>query len=179
MKYVSIDIETTCIEPKCPDNILMVAMLVEDTKNKVPREEIPTFACLINRPVYSGAPFALSMNSWIFDILAKKDNSKYPIYESNEWASKAIQFLRTYFSPDDDMFAAGKNVGGFDLRFFPDELKSIFHYRHIDPGSVFIDWDKGPISLSEIKKKLGINGDVTHDAVDDAWDIVQILRTTY
>jgi oligoribonuclease (3'-5' exoribonuclease) len=179
MKYVSIDIETTCVEPKCPDNILMVAMLVEDTKNKMPRQEIPTFACLVNRSIYSGTPFALSMNNWIFDMLTRKDDSKYPIYESDEWVSKAIQFLRTHFDFDDDIFATGKNVGSFDLLFFPDKLKSMFHYRHIDPGSMFIDWNKGPISLSKIKKNLGIDGVVTHDAVDDAWDVIQILRTTY
>ena len=31
MKYLSIDIETTCLEPKKPENILMFSGVVEDT----------------------------------------------------------------------------------------------------------------------------------------------------
>jgi len=179
MKYVSIDLETTCLGPAQPEHILMVAMMVEDTDKKLPREEIPTFACFVKRDRYDGTPFALWLNGWIFEALAKNDQSKYPIYDPVEWVNKAQDFLNEHF-PDTKAVAAGKNVAGFDLQFFPEKLKRKFIHRCIDPGSLFIDWSEDkPGSLDDIKKKLEIEGEVTHDAVDDAWDVIQVLRTAY
>jgi len=162
MKYVSIDIETTCLGPADPKNILMVAMIVEDTKKKLPREELPTFACLVRHDRYDGTPFALWLNSWIFELLAKNDQSKYPIYNAISWVNKAQDFLNEHF-PHEKVVPAGKNVSGFDLPFFPDRLRNKFIHRSIDPGSVFIDWAaEKPDSF-----------------VDDAWDVIEILRKRY
>jgi oligoribonuclease (3'-5' exoribonuclease) len=182
MKYVSIDIETTGLNPH-KDQILMVAMIVEDTENKLPREESPTFACFCAQGIegaeerYEGSPYALWLNAWIFEALAKNDESKYPIY--HYWVPHALDFLEEHF-PDQKVVPAGKNVGSFDLQFFPTVLRKKFIHRSIDPGSVFIDWksDK-PGSLDDIKRRLDIKGEVTHDAVDDAWDVIEVLRTRY
>ncbi len=178
MKYVSIDLETTGLDRK-RDQILMVAMIVEDTKNKLPREKLPTFACFVQHGRYEGSPFALWLNGWIFEALAKKDESKYPIYSAHQWPAKALEFLGQHFG-DERAVAAGKNVAGFDIQFLPDEIKNRFIHRTIDPGSAFMNWDLDkPQSLDEIKKNLGIDGEVTHDAVDDAWDVIQVLRRLY
>lgn len=182
MKYVSIDIETTGLNPR-KDQVLMVAIIVEDTENKLPREKLPTFACLCKcgfegvEPRYEGTPFALWLNSWIFEALAKNDESKYPIY--HDWVPRALEFLEEHF-PNQKVIPAGKNVGSFDLQFFPHILKKKFIHRSIDPGSVFLDWNSnGPESLDSIKHRLGISGEVTHNAVDDAWDVIEVLRTRY
>ena len=176
MKYVSIDIETTGLDIK-RDQVLMVAMIVEDTEKKLPREELPTFACLVSHDRYAGAPFALWLNGWILEALAKNDQSKYPIYE--DWVTRALEFLEKHF-PNQKVVPAGKNVGSFDLQFFPSVLRQKFIHRAIDPGSVWFDWKKDkPESLDDLKKKLDIPGAVTHDAVDDAWDVIQVLRKAY
>ena len=123
MKYVSIDIETTGLDTK-NDQILMVAMIVEDTENKLPREELPTFSCLVMHSDegaeqrYEGSPFALWLNAWIFEALAKNDESKYKIYSQTAWHGPALNFLNQHFGPQ-KVVAAGKNVGSFDLQFFP------------------------------------------------------------
>lgn len=184
MKYVSIDLETTGLDRK-RDQVIMVAMIVEDTENKLPREELPTFACLVRHGVegapqrYEGSPFALWLNAWIFEALAKNDESKYPIYSSAEWETHARNFLEANFVGQ-KVVAAGKNVAGFDIQFLGEKITDKIFHRTIDPGSVFIDWkaDK-PDSLGDIKKKLDIEGEVTHDAVDDAWDVIEVLRTQY
>lgn len=178
MKYVSIDLETTGLDPK-NDQILMVAMIVEDTENKLPRKQLPTFSCFVQHARYTGTPFALWLNGWIFEALAKKDESKYPIYSAHQWSHKAIDFLAQHVGSERTV-AAGKNVAGFDIQFLPDNIKNRFIHRTIDPGSMFIDWKQNrPLSLDDIKKKLKIEGEVTHDAVDDAWDVIEVLRTQY
>ncbi|KKK50772.1 hypothetical protein LCGC14_3121670, partial [marine sediment metagenome] len=176
MKYVSIDLETTGLDTK-KDQVIMVAMMVEDTENKLPREELPTFACFVQHERYEGSPFALWLNSWIFEVLAKKDESKYPIYPYDLWEQEALDFLNDHF-PEQKVIPAGKNVGSFDLQFFSPLLKRKFIHRSIDPGSVFIDWKSNQLgSLDDIKRRLDIKGEVTHDAVDDAWDVIEVLRT--
>jgi oligoribonuclease (3'-5' exoribonuclease) len=178
MKYISVDLETTCLDPN-PKNILMIAMVVEDTKTKLPLNELPRFVCLVKRPIYSGTPYALTLNSWILEMLANNDTSKYPIYEESEWVSKAAAFIDEHFK-DTKAVPAGKNFSSFDLQFFPDTIKRKFMRRAIDPGSMFVDWEKeAPLSLDDIKKHLCIPGEVTHDAVEDALDVIKVLRTQY
>ncbi|MHA1675805.1 MAG: exonuclease domain-containing protein [Candidatus Njordarchaeales archaeon] len=195
MKYVSIDLETTGLDPK-QDQILMIGMYVEDTEKKLPREELPSFSCLVrheknnkdNRKYeqrYCGDPFALNLNAWILKMLADNDESKYPIYVHQElypahWVEPMLDFLNEHF-PNTKAIAAGKNVGSFDMQFFPEDVKKKFLHRHIDPGSIFIDWksNKPLRSLGQIKEDLNIAGEVTHDALDDAWDVIEVLRTQY
>lgn len=84
------------------------------------------------------------------------------------------------------IYVAGKNFASFDAGFlnklpnFSDFIK--FHYRIIDPGSIFINMinDNDVPSLSECKKRAGLeNTTVSYNALEDAWDVVQVLRTKY
>lgn len=69
MKYVSIDIETTGLNPeKC--QVLQIGAVIEDTSNPLPFEELPKFNCIVEHDDYLGQPTALKMNSWIFEILS-------------------------------------------------------------------------------------------------------------
>ena len=67
MKYVSIDIETTGLDPETCQ-IIQIGAVIEDTENPVPVENLPSFKCLVEHPQYTGSPFALVMNR---DILAQ------------------------------------------------------------------------------------------------------------
>ena len=58
MKYVSIDIETTGLDPETCQ-ILQVGAVIEDTQNLLPLEELPKFNCIVEHPAYTGSPYAL------------------------------------------------------------------------------------------------------------------------
>jgi DNA polymerase III epsilon subunit-like protein len=183
MKYVSLDLETTCISPKKPTNILMVSMVLEDTNNVLPLEQLPHFTCFVKPSTIEGSVFALSLNDWILGIISERHENKlgYPIYNGNEWIEKALGWLKN--QGIDRMHRttlAGKNVATFDLLFLPREIQDVFNARVLDPGSVFADFSREKLmSLQEIKDQLGVEGQVTHNAYEDALDVIKILRKKY
>lgn len=80
---------------------------------------------------------------------------------------------------------AGKNFGTFD-KLFLEELpwwKKLIRVRQriLDPGILFVDWENDETlpNLTKCKERSNINGIVTHNALEDAWDVIQILRTKY
>ncbi len=76
---------------------------------------------------------------------------------------------------------AGKNPGSFDIPFL-EALPSWqgmvkFQRRVLDPASHFIRLDDEHIpDLQECLKRCGLEGTVSHTAVDDAIDIIRIVR---
>ena len=80
---------------------------------------------------------------------------------------------------------AGKNFATFD-KLFLERLpwwKKLIRTRQriIDPAIMFCDWTKDEKlpSLDECKQRANINGLVTHNALEDAWDVIQLLRKFY
>ncbi len=80
---------------------------------------------------------------------------------------------------------AGKNFGTFD-KLFLEKLprwKQLFKVRQriIDPTILFTNWneDEQLPNLTTCKERAGTGGEVTHNAVEDAWDVIQLLRTQY
>jgi hypothetical protein len=80
---------------------------------------------------------------------------------------------------------AGKNFGTFDKKFLerlPWWQKLIrIRQRVLDPAILFMDWkeDESLPSLDKCKNRAGIHGLVTHNALEDAWDVIELLRTKY
>ena len=80
---------------------------------------------------------------------------------------------------------AGKNFAGFDKKFLEKlpRWKQVFSIRSrvLDPGILFVDWinDESIPSLDQCKQRAGIEGVVTHNAVEDAMDVVMLLRQCY
>jgi oligoribonuclease (3'-5' exoribonuclease) len=80
---------------------------------------------------------------------------------------------------------AGKNFASFDKHFLErlPRWKQVIRIRQriIDPSVIFTNWteDKAIPSLYECKQRAKIEGIVTHDALEDAWDVIQLLRTQY
>lgn len=184
MKYVSIDLETTGLDNKGPEKILQISMIVEDTNNLKPLDQLPHFTAFIKQSEITGEPYALAMNYWILDIISgrKENNTNYPIISLKELYAQASEFLNEHFPKGSGKIPfAGKNVAMFDYNFLPSGLQKRVSYRIIDPTSMFIDWkkDEKPPGLGEIKKRLGLEEVVTHDAFDDALDVIKILRTQY
>jgi oligoribonuclease len=188
MKYLSLDLETTGLDPQ-RDQILMVGAVVEDTEHpEVLVEELPSFVCFVKHERYEGGAFALGLNGWILDIISgrAKNEKKIPIY--NEWDSANAVIDGNWWVYQFDAWLeqlgmgkallAGKNVGSFDYQFLPSRLQKRFLHRFLDPGSLFIDWTQDkPMGLDDLKKKFGINTPVVHDALEDARDVIKVLRT--
>lgn len=186
MKYVSLDLETCGLfndDPKqrTPEGIIGLSMVVEDTELRgVPVKYLPHFTCLIDQGIFAGEPYALQMNARFLKMIAQGDTSKYPIYKGRSWLPDAHKFLDQHFGEGATrIFLSGKNVGSYDMDFLPGELHKRFDGRTIDPGSMYMDWDRGPQGLSSIKKKLGMSGYVSHDMHEDACDVIAVNRQSY
>jgi oligoribonuclease len=224
MKYISIDIETTGLDPEF-NQILSIGAVIEDTLNPLPFEELPKFHAVIKRESVYGSIFALNLNRDL--IQAMKDYSEArttelkeeieesfgaKFYEEGEVVEALFQFcyrnglveldpnyinntrkmvdgisypVLTSNMPKVYLNCAGKNFAGFDKKFLEKlpRWKQVFSIRSrvLDPGILFVDWlnDESIPSLDECKKRAGIEGVVTHNAVEDAMDVVMLLRKCY
>ena len=188
IKYVILDIETTGVESKTPNDILMISFVVEDTSNLLPVEELPHLTCFVKHDKIVGEAYALSMNSWILDIISgrKPNTTGYPIYKSYDgvrfsWVDEVLNFLYQHFDPKETITLAGKNVANFDYNFLPKVLQKRFKSRMLDPGSLFVDFSKDTClpSLSECKVRAGLDSNVAHDSYQDCLDVIKVLRTKY
>lgn len=183
MKFISIDTETTGLN-KDKDQILEFGAVLVDTDT--PRETWPTFHRIIEHDRYSGNAYAIQLNNRLFRILAGVDKTDIKICDSFEFINDFCKFLlNNGYEKNIDgsisWIAAGKNVAGFDLPFlnklqFWEQYFKVAH-RVIDPGSMYIDFfsDVKPPDLAECKKRAGINTPVTHNALEDAWDVVDVI----
>jgi hypothetical protein len=80
---------------------------------------------------------------------------------------------------------AGKNFGTFD-KLFLQELpwwQKLIRTRQrvLDPAILCVDWvnDTSLPSLTVCKERMNVEGIVTHNALEDAWDVIEILRKFY
>lgn len=195
MKYVSIDIETTGVDSE-QDQILSIGLVIEDTNNIKPIDELPSLHLVIIRDRLEGNVFALDMNRDIIKLL-----KTYQITEDKETLEKIhnVKFTEegsvvnyvTYFLHTNGidiskpLTVAGKNVAGFDIPFIKKLPKwnefFKFHQRVIDPAILFVDWKEDTLlpNLNECMNRAGVEGEVTHDAVQDCKDVIRVLRTKY
>ena len=170
MYYISLDIETTGLDPATCQMIEIGAVL----ENVGDASEEGVFHRYVVHAIFSGVDYALRMNK---DIMARaKAEGSSPgqaLKDFDVWLAEQRHALS--LPTNHKFFVAGKNVGSFDFQFFPHEfIRRNFHHRTIDPGSVFMDWGRGPLSLGEL---LGLK--VRHTAIEDARDVVRVLRRAY
>lgn len=203
MLYFSLDLETTGLDFDS-DQIIEFGAIFEDPNIQHSFEEIPKFKRIIRYKKYNGSAVAINMNARIFKILAeyemkpkaekeefaKLHNIIAPENLMDEFQAFVIQCYLKYDLPvpAGGINVAGKNFGTFDLRFieahkrdwlFQGSLK--IKNRIADPGPLFVNWytDENIPGLLECKEKAGVKGVVTHDALEDAWDVIQVLRKKY
>ena len=184
MKYVSVDIETTGLNTQVHD-VLEVGAIFEDTNNPLPRGWCPTFHAYIWKPQYVGEPVALMMNHRILKRICelKKDNDTQLLMTEETFGTRFADFL-TQYGDGQPIVVAGKNVQTFDLPFLR-RLKGWEHIkvrrRIVDPTVMFMNWhsDVEPPDLATCKKRAGLPELVTHEALNDAWDVIELNRTKY
>jgi DNA polymerase III alpha subunit (gram-positive type) len=212
MKYVSIDIETTGLDP-ARHQVLTIGAVVEDTKKVMPLDRLPSFHAMIIRSEVTGQITALNMNKDIIQLQQNymncaNDMEKYELSVSrdtifcseDEVIIEFYKFLRTHLVPDapaEAFFlngkpssnvpkikfnAAGKNLVSFDLKFLEQlpRWKQLLQVKQriIDPAILFTEWysDDGLPNLSTCKVRAGLDPNVSHDALGDAMDVVQLIR---
>ena len=80
---------------------------------------------------------------------------------------------------------AGKNFGTFD-KLFLQELpwwQKLIRTRQriLDPAILCVDWanDTSLPSLTTCKERMNVEGIVTHNALEYAWDVIELLRKFY
>lgn len=80
---------------------------------------------------------------------------------------------------------AGKNFGTFD-KLFLQELpwwQKLIRTRQrvLDPAILMVDWknDTSLPNLTQCKERANVEGIVTHNALEDAWDVIEVLRKFY
>ena len=118
MKIVSLDIETSGLDPKsCV--ILEVAMVIEDTDSpEVEVDYLPAISNIVSHEGFYGEPTALYMNRDLIRILSTGEELSRVLSATEKWLEGQLG-MPPYT-------VAGKNVAGFDLPFFPTSFRNLF-----------------------------------------------------
>ena len=185
MKYIAIDIETTGLDPETCQ-ILQIGAVIEDTKTQLPIEDLPTFNVYLKRDFIRGTPYALHMNG---DIIEKiLDDGSNVIHPSNvtdkfkRWLLINDYYYSGHPDPKLKIIAAGKNLASFDQPFLERlvnwKSRIEMSHRKIDPAILFVDWenDESLPNLKTCLERAGIKEKVSHDALEDALQIVKLIR---
>jgi hypothetical protein len=180
MDYVSLDLETTCLAPKEPANIIGISMVYEDSKKDIDLYQLNHFTCLIARPLWKGSTYALGMNGWLLDMIAGRTQSQFNIMDHTAWIPAANDWLhsiRAQFNNNKRLTLGGKNAASFDLQFLPPILQGHFRHRVYDPGSRCMNWDEDVLpELSQLKERAGLPSEVSHNMYEDALDVIRVSR---
>lgn len=194
MKYVSIDLETTGLDPDTCDVIEFAAVVDDTLKPDVPVEQLPHYRRLVRREVYRGEPYALAMHG---DLMREAANEEHagciaPEMLHVDFEQWAVEVGILNADRRGKILAAGKNFAGFDLRFLR-RLPSaspwlnamnvkapwdkLFSHRVLDPAMLFtLAEDERPPSLEQCLDRAGFVKTVSHQALDDARDVVRCIR---
>jgi len=179
VKYVSLDLETTGLNPQ-RHQILEVGMVVDDFSwpevvGEGPYGGRPYFSTLVyNGTTIIGESIAMKMNASLMEEIT--DTHPMPFV-----ATRLIEeFLTRHFGKASEIVVAGKNVSSFDIPFLCNAFQNFvnpFHRRVMEPTMLYMEAaDDKPPSLSKCLERAGIVGDVAHRACDDSWQVIQLLR---
>lgn len=180
MKYISLDLETTGLNPeKC--QILEIGAVLEDTAQQQTIKNLPHFHAYVRHELYSFEPFALRMNWELVKSIVYKEVETIHV---EDLASRFRDWLSANGILVGSMTYAGKNFGSFDMQFlkqvpgWTDKVK--MKHRAFDVGCMM--WQAGDEVIPDLAtcaKRAGLTEIVAHRAIDDAEMVVAIMRTKY
>jgi DNA polymerase III epsilon subunit-like protein len=189
MNYVSVDIETTGLNPdKC--QILQVCAIIDNggELNKLPR-----FDFKVRRDFYEGEPYAFAMHTRLLRQLAadhvssdrKELNWNFYRDIGDEKAMViAYRSWLAYHGVDLKHYnVAGKNFASFDRMFLRriDEFP-LGRHRIIEVGNLYLRVDDTAVpNTIECCKRAGIKIDKSriHDALYDCEIVVRLVRAKF
>jgi DNA polymerase III alpha subunit (gram-positive type) len=190
MEFVSIDIETLGLCPETCDVIEFGAVLENFNKIK-PIEDLPKYHAYVTKPdgIYSGQLKAMAMHEKMLHRIADREEANYIPYDClgesfYRWLCCVSSFPRDREKCQIKITVAGKNFMSFDMRFlrrlpnFTDHVLVL--PRYIDPAMLcFNPKDEVIPSLHDCMKILNMEKEVSHTALEDAIDVVRIIRRAF
>ncbi len=188
--YVSIDIETTGLNPQTCQ-VLEIGAVID---NGGPVEALPKFRAVLKHDSFRGEAYAFSMHPTLLrEIALVKVPKSYCvendlstaacIMRPDQVVERFINFLTFYGVPTDKGFTpAGQNYASFDKAFLEQcvpRWKSDVKIKHrtIDTGNLF--WRKDDEYLpdtQECYRRAGLPVHVAHTAIEDAVGVVKLIR---
>ncbi len=186
-KYISIDIETTALEPE--EGIMIeFAAVVDNGEGTI--ADLPCFRRLIlpDNGIIYGTPFALAMNAEILreidaELKLPERQRSADACHRTDLANQFKRWLCEVVTIGDRPSIGGKNFASFDAKFLRDRCNFFKvvspHHRVIDPGNLYWRPAEDGYLLPDTAKCLaraGIPKAVSHRAVEDARDVCRLIR---
>ena len=162
--YVSVDIETTGLDPDIHSIIEIAAVAWE---NDGPISEQPKFQTLVKlQDDVVWNPYALEMNQKLKAMIDEGQGI---------WLWTALDSFRLFLesigvTPENQIHIIGQNFASFDLQFLNKSERwpsDIISYRYFDTGTAYAT-EEGMISLSKLPVPPDSELKVTHRALEDA-----------
>ena len=176
MKYLSIDIETTGLDPVDCQVLEFAAVLADTEDVETPVTGLRYFHTRVMPRAgrIHGELVAIGMHAKLFQDLIRgpsiRDCDLLDMFV--DWAG--AQGLSQAYT------VAGKNFQGFDVKFLemlPGYYGGMFKHRVMDPAMLFMRaTDTSVPSLLVCKQRAGIDTPVAHTALEDARDVVRLIR---
>lgn len=175
MKGLATNFETLGLDYGC--SVIEAAFVEFDTEDlETPVANLTSYVMRFRPDRMVAEPYALQMhldNGLLYECLSSG------VPEEEAWI-RIGAYLDQYLTRTQQtkVVLAGKNLGNFDLHFVPKWLKSRFHYRVIDVGSMYLrSDDAAPPSLSDCLDRSGFEvTDLAHRALSNARDVVRVLQ---
>lgn len=177
MPYVSIDIETTGLDPETCQILEIGAVWDDWTK---PIAELPVYHRLVVHDEYRGNAYALALNAGLLKQLAGQREPWF--LEPSQVADDFATWLKGCgWDGTTSLTTAGKNFASFDRQFLKrlprfEQVVKLSH-RSIDPAILF--WRAADDKLPDSKtcyERAGLDNKVAHTAVEDALAVVRLVR---
>jgi len=175
MPYVSIDIETTGLDPETCQ-ILEIGAVVDDWK--LPIERLPRFRRALTYEIVTGSPYAMALNANLLKQIASPQSD---FCKPQELGAQFAEWIKANGLDPMRLQAAGKNFASFDMQFlnrlprFGEHIR--FRHRVLDPAILYwrLQDDKLPDSKT-CYERAGLDNKVAHTAVEDALAVVRLVR---
>ena len=201
MRYISLDFETTTATDKQPENALSLALVIEDMELSTSLDQLPTLKILfLHKPLtFDDVAVAMNPKAFAARALAKghMKPEKLPVLVGQAIAEGAIKLAAEYIAVkswveaevlireflmansfgNDPIVLAGKNIKSFDWLFMPTSVQALFNGEFLDPGDIYKEaGDRYKPSMAECSRRAGISDFVSHDAADDARQVIALIR---
>lgn len=195
MRLVSIDLETTGLNPDTCEIIEFAAVL--DNGCGDPIHRLPTFRFRVKKPLYAGEPYALSMHSELLKDIANASVDTAPgddrVGRPHELGWAFSRWLTRQEVPTHNFNAVGKNFANFDARFLNrmESGRGSFQWNHrvLDPASMYALRDSRDTAVPSTKEcvrracrskafrdEYSLLEGQTHCAVYDANVVIALAR---
>jgi len=178
MPYVSIDIETTGLDPAACQT-REVGAVIDDWKT--PIDQLQRFRRVLTYETVTGSPYAMALNAGLLKQIANPPQT-CEFCKPEELGAQLAQWAKANGLDPMHLQAAGKNFASFDMQFLyrlPGFTRVVkFRHRVLDPAILYwrpINDEKLPDSKT-CYERAGLDGKVAHTAVEDALAVVRLVR---